>query len=159
MLQRAQLSQQNDKAEDAIACVAELLALKPASSPAQRASALVAKANALDALGRLEEADAAANEAKVCLPDGDDAVRARYLSGRVEAHHHRSEFELGLKVIEEALTLFERIGDAFGASGMVNRRGIFLMLLARPHEAEAVLPRCTRAARPSTMYRGSAGPS
>ena len=66
-------------------------------------------------------------------------MRARYLSGRVAAPQHRTECEPAQKVIEEALTLFERIGDAFGASGMVNRRGIFLMLLARPHEAEAVL--------------------
>ena len=139
LLQRAKLCQQNDRHDEAIAYVGELLALKPALSPALRAIALVVKADALDCMGRLEEADAAASEAESCLPADNDAARARFLHSRVDAHHHRGQLEAGLQSIADALALFERMGDAVGASGMVTRRGLFLMLLGRAHEAEATL--------------------
>jgi DNA-binding winged helix-turn-helix (wHTH) protein/tetratricopeptide (TPR) repeat protein len=141
LLQRAQLLQRNDRHDDAIACVDELLAVTPAPSAAHRSIALVAKADALDCLGRFEEADAIATEAMTCLPaDADaDATRARYLAGRIAAHHHRGQFESGLRLIDDALALYERTGDAVGASIAVNRRGTFLMLMGRSQEAEASL--------------------
>lgn len=147
LLQRADIAQQNDLQVETIAWVDELLAMDPAPgaslgsplSPQQRARALLAKADALRALGQLTAADGVANAALECLPPDAHAERARHFAGRVAVHFQRGTFVEGLKVAEQAFQLYERIGDAVGAATMVNRRGVFAMLLARPEEAEASL--------------------
>ncbi len=139
MLQLAQLSQQNDQQHEAIRLVDELLANPTRLAGEQQADALVVKADALDCLGRRQEADAAADAAFSCLPADADAARARHLASRVAALFHRGEFAQGVPLIETALHLYEGLGDAVGAAAMMNRRGIFLIMLGRPLDAEMAL--------------------
>ena len=139
MVRCAQIAQQNDFQVEAVAFVDELLANAEPVPATRLATALGVKADALDALGRPREADEAAQQALAALPDDADAARARHAAGRVAAHFQRGEFTRGLAVIDAALVLYERLGDAVGAATMLNRRGVFQLKLGRPQDAEATL--------------------
>ena len=138
LLQLAQMCLQNDDPSEAIRWIDELLA-SDALSPATRAGALVAKADALGGMGRLSESDALAAEALQCLPPDADEARARHFAGRVAVHFQRGEYTAGLPVIDAALGLFERIGDSGGATSMAISRGVFLMSLDQSEAAESAL--------------------
>lgn len=138
MLQLAQMCLQNDDPSEAIRWIDELLGAD-VLSPATRATALVAKADALGGMGRLSESDALAAEALQCLPPDADEARARHFAGRVSVHFQRGEYTVGLPVIDAALSLFERIGDTGGATTMAISRGVFLMSLDQSEAAESAL--------------------
>ena len=147
LLRHAQIAQDNDRQEEAIEGVAELLGSQPSPGAELRAVALGIQAVALDSLGRPAEADAAAAAALESMPAEAHAARARHSAGRVAAHFQRGEFTLGLSVIEVALLLYEQLGDALGMVTMLNRRGVFLMNLGRLQEAEGHLQTARERAR------------
>lgn len=158
LLQRANIAQQNDLQAETIEWVDELLAmvlpLGAQLSVQQKARALLAKADALSALGQLDAADAVALAALECLPADAHAERARHFAGRVAVHFQRGTFVEGQQVAAQAFDLYERIGDAVGAATMVSRRGVFSMLLARPEEAEAALLEARARARALNDVQG-----
>ncbi len=147
LLCRSQIAQQNDRQEEALAGLDELLAGCQALRAETRAVALGIRADALDSLGRTGEADAAAAAALESLPADAHAARARHGAGRVAAHFQRGEFSRGLVVIDTVFRLYEQLGDEVGAATMLNRRGVFLLKLGRTQEAEATLQRSLSLAR------------
>ncbi len=139
LLERARLTEENDRHEEAITCIDELLAIVPPLSAEKQAQALITKSDALGGLGRLREADAVAQAALDGLPADAAVARARHFANRVTAHHRRGEFETGLQVSEVGLRHCEDSGNPGGAASMVTARGVFLTALGRVAEAEAAL--------------------
>lgn len=139
MLQHAQLSQLNDKQQDAIGSADELLASAAALSAEQRAHALIVKADAFECLGLRQQADDTAAAAWNCLPPDAEAARAKHLASRAAALFHRGEFAEGLPLIEAAFQLYEHVGDAIGAAAMRTVRGIFALSLGQLEDAETAL--------------------
>ena len=139
LLERARLTEENDRHEEAIACIDELLAIEPPLGAESQAQALITKSDALGGLGRLREADAVAQAALDGLPATAAGARARHFANRVSAHHRRGEFETGLGVIATGLQLCEASGNPGGAASMMAARGVFLYALGRVAEAEAAL--------------------
>jgi DNA-binding winged helix-turn-helix (wHTH) protein/tetratricopeptide (TPR) repeat protein len=136
---RAHSCQEYDLPGAAIALVDELLAGPDAPQGADRARALMVKAQALVGAGRLPEAAQVSQAALETVPPDAPAVHAQILAGQVMGHFQRATFAQGLAVAEEAKRLYEQAGDALGAALMAGRRGAFLLNLARADEAEAAL--------------------
>ena len=137
LLDRARLTEENDRHEEAITCIDELLAIVPPLDAERQAQALITKSDALGGLGRLREADTVAQAALDRLPAGAAGARARHFANRVTAHHRRGEFEAGLQVIATGLQHCEDSGNPGGAASMMAARGVFLYTLGRVAEAEA----------------------
>ncbi|MGM9487842.1 AAA family ATPase [Ideonella sp. YS5] len=136
---RARCCQENDLPEAAMALIDELLARADAPQGAERARALMVKAQAMVGAGRLPEAAEVSRIALEAVPADAPAVRAEILAGQVLGHFHRATFADGLAVAEEAMALYEQAGQALGAAHMAGRRGAFLLNMGRADEAEAAL--------------------
>lgn len=135
----ARSCQENDRPDEAIALVDELLGAPAPPEGAERARALMVKAQALVGAGRLSEAAAVSQAALAAVPADAPAARADILAGQVLGHFHRATFAEGLATAEQAMALYEQVGDALGAAQMAGRRGAFLLNLERADEAEAAL--------------------
>ncbi|HJV72318.1 ATP-binding protein [Ideonella sp.] len=136
---RARCCQENDLPDEAIGLIDELLAGSAAPTGAERARALMVKAQAMVGAGRLADAAAVSQNALDAVPAEAPAVRADILAGQVLGHFHRATFAEGLATAERAMALYEQVGDALGAAQMAGRRGAFLLNLERADEAEAAL--------------------
>ena len=136
---RARCCQENDLPDAAIALIDELLGRADAPQGAERARALMVKAQALVGAGRLPEAAEVSRQALEAVPADAPAVRADILAGQVLGHFQRATFAEGLAVAEEAMALYEQADHALGAAHMAGRRGAFLLNLGRAEEAEAAL--------------------
>jgi len=136
---RARCCQENDLPDAAIALIDELLGGADAPRGAERARALMVKAQAMVGAGRLPEAAEVSKAALQAVPADEPAVRADILAGQVLGHFHRATFAEGLAIADEALALYEQAGQALGAAHMAGRRGAFLLNMGRAEEAEAAL--------------------
>ena len=132
------------RATDALAIIESLA---PDLSETQRACAMAARAAALLELGRIDEADVAA-QAALAMPGMQGSERAALLDSQVQLVHRSGRIREAFELNQTSIALCARLGDAFGEMRGLYRRGNFLIelgeLAAAEPELRAAAEQCAR---------------